>query len=468
MTSRLDEVKFSDLTDLGDALRTHAGKGRYIHFSRQNKRLGVNTKSHHGDPKGVYFYPVDWLLASRRFHAGDQWGTNMPYWFICDIDLSKPGLDLDTLTVEKARELGERNGWWDQFSEMSSFAAQPAPGQISKALWAYLKGLNSASTIGNIKHMSWLRSLKGEAWIKDTQGVVMIYEPSQVCVLDPRCMRLVDSGQQPELNTGNSDTFVYWRKVVVQIMTDLARNHGGEVKWQRGIPIMTASGQGWKFVLNWDRYWGGVQLVAETEMGSAHERHVVTWKELKALDVPEIEERIEEWLIACENFDGEDVQFTPYLSREQVSDYLKSQFVGLTDTDVPVEWDVSNSTHMLWGELKRTGGMPPVNTMARVGVDDDSAWIRLDIKINSRLLLSVNNAPLDDFHTMFWKELSPERVGEFRIELTRAGYWDIFLGWIGHYSGLAILEPYEDKFLNCKEKRELYRLIDLHFCRLSL
>ena len=52
-------------------------------------KMGINPKSMWQDPKGVYFYPVNWLLSgTERITSGQQHGINYPYYYIADINLN--------------------------------------------------------------------------------------------------------------------------------------------------------------------------------------------------------------------------------------------------------------------------------------------------------------------------------------------------------------------------------------------
>jgi len=98
----LSELTWYDRSPLTSVLK--ANRGRWIHFTNTPK-LGVNVRSMwDSGPKGVYFYPVDYLLTKTdRMKDGLQYGFNFKYYFLCDLDLSKPGIVLDEFTFEAFR-----------------------------------------------------------------------------------------------------------------------------------------------------------------------------------------------------------------------------------------------------------------------------------------------------------------------------------------------------------------------------
>lgn len=454
MRSRIDEVRFSDLTPLGDCLRRHYGKGRYVHFSKQNKRLGVNTKAHHMDPKGVYFYPVDYLLDSHKFEKGDQWATNWPYWFIVDIDFSLPGLNLDTLTMAEVDALAERNGWRDLDLEVSKYSPWniEKKDSVAKDTWQYLKAINQQG-------WTWAKTLRGLSWVKDSHGVIMSYEPEQVCVMNPRSMKLIETGQQDELHSGNDEKWIYWRRPITMVFNNMANKHGGQVVWKNKMPTLFVDGENWQFKVRFDEHWGGSRLVVETRMGRAEDRHTI--EKLRHYEIYTLQEKLESMLEPCKNFDGNDMRFDSFMTEGQVKEWLASQFT----TPLSLEWQISNSTHMMWGTHRSVAGHPAVSVECRVGVDDDDAWVKLDLRIANNLFVAINGVPLNELEDHFWKNL--EVISNVREDFEEEGLWEKFLGWVAHYSGLKFLEPYEEKFLNGRDKGELYGQIQRSFRRVG-
>lgn len=455
MRSRLDEFKFSDLTPLGEALRRHYGKGRYIHFSRQNKRLGVNTKAHHMDPKGVYFYPVDWLWDSNKFQKGDQWATNWPYWFIVEVDFSRPGLNLDTLTLPQVEMLAHTNGWSDVDLEVSRHApwAVEQQSSVAKDTWMYLKAINQLG-------WTWAKTLRGLGWVKDSNGVIMSYEPEQVCVMDPRAMKLIESGQQDELHAGNENKWEYFRRPVTMVMNQMADKHGGKVVWKNKMPTLVIAGDDWRYTVEFDQSWRGAALIVNIRLGRAEDRHTVD--RLHHYEIDTLQEKLETFLEACQNYSGNDLQFTPHMDEQAVEAWIKSKLTQRPNID----WKISNSTHVMWATHNDSAGSPPVNLEFMVGTDDDDAWAKVNLRINDNLFIAMSGFPLDEFEDKFWENIerfSHDKKQDFEDE----GLWEKFLGWVGHYSGLAILEPYEEKFLNSYDKGELYGQIQRSFRRVG-
>jgi hypothetical protein len=82
----------------------------YIHFTRVQK-LGVNPSAHklHRDVNGIYFYPASWFLSGAA--KPEQYGINMPYYYLVEINRSSNGVILNTITIDEVRSIAKRNGW---------------------------------------------------------------------------------------------------------------------------------------------------------------------------------------------------------------------------------------------------------------------------------------------------------------------------------------------------------------------
>jgi hypothetical protein len=87
-------------------------------------KIGVNPQSFWSDPRGVYCYPVDWLLSGHeRILSGNQYGMDFRYYYICDINLNDAnGVNLGTITWEQVEAIAARNGWLEQMRTFESLS----------------------------------------------------------------------------------------------------------------------------------------------------------------------------------------------------------------------------------------------------------------------------------------------------------------------------------------------------------
>lgn len=243
----LTELDWYERSPLADILRRH--RGRWVHFSRgapnrdiyqlhQNNQLlptpdrpantyssramkahqrqvsrinrmnatepvpkiGVNPRKFHRDPFGIYFYPVDWVLSgTEKLRRGDQYGQDMPVYHIADIDLSSPGVVLGSVRWEQVEEIAARNGWRDQ---LDAFRALPPeqqkatlprysnPDKPGAVLWHFVERLVAKG------ETTWAKAYRGLTYIRDDgNSIIHSNEPDQLLVLDPRIIKVVETGR---------------------------------------------------------------------------------------------------------------------------------------------------------------------------------------------------------------------------------------------------------------------------------
>lgn len=186
----------------GDAMRRHPNK--FIHFTDVRK-LGVNPQKTHRDPEGIYFYPIKWF--SR--HGSDfQYGSQMKYYYIVDIDLRQRGVvNLNTMTQKEAMQIAQRNGWGDYLLEAFETPERYLDGnQMEEHLWkrgvigAIFYGM--ADYLANKENWSWLKLFRGVRALYDIgYGIINRHEASQVIVLDKRLVDVVEFGENRERKT---------------------------------------------------------------------------------------------------------------------------------------------------------------------------------------------------------------------------------------------------------------------------
>lgn len=288
----LFEMDWYDKSPLTVVLKKYRGQGRWIHFggapnrdirsvkltpeperpgswSRQGERqyqrkltavrrqnavyqvpkLGVNPRSMWQDPKGVYFYPVDFLLSGfERIVSGNQYGLDRPFYYVCDLNLNDPnGVDLGTMTWADVEAIAQRNGWLDQMQEFR----QLPPEEQKKQLFSYSRPDLPGSFFWhfidrNVKDgkMTWNKAFRGVSYIRDPNlSIIHSNEPDQVLVLNPRLIKVLDAGENkaPIKAGGGSDQMEQWWYALLTVIKRVRGEYGGDLTWMKKRPSLKFS-----------------------------------------------------------------------------------------------------------------------------------------------------------------------------------------------------------------------------------
>lgn len=207
----------------------------YVHFSDIPK-LGINPKKRHGDPHGVFFYPVSWLKIHMRDHQY-QFATSKPYFFLAEIDKHGPGVfDLMNVRWDVVKSVANRNGWGKYLEAAKQGASvfsgsgsteSPIPRGVRRKSGAFFYGTadllaNSPKVFETLTGVTvdetwtWSKLLRGVKAMFDTGGgIINTNEPYQVVVIDPRAYRLVVQGENKQKD------FPSTKYVVEKVMADL-------------------------------------------------------------------------------------------------------------------------------------------------------------------------------------------------------------------------------------------------------
>jgi hypothetical protein len=472
---RLNEVSFADLTPLGESLKRHLGQNRYIHFTKgiqlpQQRspagpaKIGINPKKHHLDPPGVYFYPVDWLWNHEDFHDHQQFATNWPNWIIAELDLTSKGLDLSAISEKEIEALGERNGWLEEYK---SFEPNYSPRNgVAENMWDVLKSLNQRQGAARLQ---WLRSLRGLNWVKDTKGIILSNEPHQVCAINPRIIRIVESGKQPMIHQHEWEEYSYWRYALSKLFTTLEKEHGGKITWKNKFPTWKVAGENWSFALSWRDSWSMRGLVMEWQYGRSQDTSSISTRVMRDTRFDQLKEMIEERLLDVKNTTGDDIQFSSMISPIQAEELINKMMFEAGEA----EFEVFNKDRFLRASVKRKEGKKPeIETEFSVGVSDTEVWITCNITINGNRIFNLGKASPDEFEDKFWKAFkaysenivgyaptydSPKRINE--------NEWTAFLGWLFVRTGLFVFEDFENAYYEFENKSHLYGQINYTFDR---
>lgn len=208
-------------------------------------KLGINPKSQWRDPKGIYFYPVDWVLGySERIASANQFGLSYPYYYIADVELNDPGgINLATVTWAEVEAIAQRNGWYEQmmafrqlpFDEqkhkMFSYSRPDLPGSF---LWHFVDRMVQDGKI------TWTTAFRGISYIRDPNlAIIHSNEPDQLLVLAPRLIRNVQIGEnKTPIKPTEMDKPAQWTYAMLSIIKAVRGEVGGDLTWKDKKPTL--------------------------------------------------------------------------------------------------------------------------------------------------------------------------------------------------------------------------------------
>ena len=476
---RLDEVEFTEKTELGERLRPYIGKMCYVHFSKTNK-MGINPKKSHRDPYGVYAYGLDWLFSSKHFHDGELYGVDWPYVTIFRLEYNPDGIqNLGQMTWEYAEEIANRNGWLPEWQEIS----------ISKA------GRNCGdtfwNTVINLKdrvdlHMSSNRALKGIPYIHDTSGIIHHRERDQVVVFDPRTIRVMDhftntwsprfkpDGINPKYMsqpTGENYHFIS------KLFRDIRGDFGGNLVWRQQRPVLTFDHGGASFKLEYRANWTPY-LILECRFLRA--RREITIDKLREQSYDEIKRKIvnEVNVTATLQKKGKDIFFDPMLSEANCKTTLRA-LVNIPERQFSVEIDNHRKEFTMTAETTFVEDSNEIITIAWVSSpsisSDEDPRIGRSIQVNnSKVLSQYGRLDLKKARDLM-RENFEQHIASVKPD-SDAGWrfyfeedYKAFVGWLAKNCSVPDFEAEfaeEIRFydsLNDKRKREVHKDINRAF-----
>lgn len=349
-------------------------------------KMGINPRSMWKDPKGIYFYPVNWLLSGHeRIRIGQQHGINYRYYYIVELDLSDPnGINLDTVTWPQIEAIAKRNGWFDQMQEFRGLSPEDQtkhvdmhyarPDVPASFFWHFIDR--------NVKNgeMSWASAYKGVSFIRDPNlSIIHKNEPDQVLVLDPRIIKVVEFGENklPQ-NFSDQDKLTQWMHALLTIIKQVRGEYGGDIVWNKQRPTLTfAKGSG-RFTLTIPerRTMGSeVGLSLAYTYGRAEDSMYIEYKDLAKLSLPEIVQMI---ATRVEQIAGRktDLLFRPIMSIEEGKRLMINQMadhLGLSINTTIHNSDTQRyDSVMMLGDVQREINQVLIKTRCflRLGTND--------------------------------------------------------------------------------------------------
>lgn len=252
------EMDFYDRSPIVPILKKYRDK--WVHFSRGVRpkfdsaekssipHIGINYKSHHGDPKGIYFYPISYILSGvEKVLSGRQYGLDFEFFYICDIDQSTPGINLGTINWIGISQLAYKNGWGEFYTE---FREKPLDEQksllnrwvdINKPgafLWGFVDYMDNHKIINKNK------AYRGMNWIYDpNNSIIHSNEPHQILVLNPEIIKIIYSSSTKSNHKEELET--EYKTVIINLFKKIRGEYGnGIISWKYKVPSLTFSVNG--------------------------------------------------------------------------------------------------------------------------------------------------------------------------------------------------------------------------------
>jgi hypothetical protein len=463
---RLDEMSYTERSPLMDVFR--ANRGRWIHFS-QIPKLGINPKKSHDDPVGIYFYPVDFLLTDfHRMEDGSQFGLSWPYYFLCDLDLSAPGLTLSSTTAADVTALAERNGWKplldayeaapeDERAKMLTFHARQGHLSPGAFLWAFLDQQQKE------KRITWNRALKGLAYVRDDGNkIIHSYEPDQIVVFDPRIIKnatIHENKAGDSLQSHKTDKKEAWVHALKKIFEMTANEVGGAIAWNKKMPELHLRRDNCTFRFYFSDF--SQTIYCEFTHGRAKDSKSTKIRDRKVADVArELVGWVDE-VIARDT----DLTWTPPLSEDDAR-YQIAHGVMASAHDLVFDTEVNNtyskSLSVTADYVNKRTKRAVVDTRVAMFIREEEIAETVSCRVNDTRVVSFSHVPVDPEDTMaalvtlcdeFEKALrsrsqfmGPDSDSWRRRSFRYRDDWAAFLGWFVENCGVSFNGLLHERF----------------------
>lgn len=463
---RLDEMGYMERSPLMDVFR--ANRGRWIHFS-QIPKLGINPKKSHDDPIGIYFYPVDFLLTDfHRMVDGSQFGLSWPYYFLCDLDLSAPGLTLSTTSSADVNALAARNGWkplLDAYeaapeaerASMVTYHARKASLSPGAFLWAFLDQQQKE------KRISWNRALKGLSYVRDDgNSIIHSYEPDQIVVFDPRIIRnasLHENKTGDALQAHKTDKKEAWVFALKKIFEGVSAEVGGKLVWKDKMPELHAEVDHCSFRFYFSAF--SQSIYCEFKHGRAKDSKSTKIRDRK---VAEIVQELVGWVNEVVGRDN-DLTWDPPMSEED-GRYQISYGVMASPRDLVFDTEINNtyskSVSVTADYVSKRTKRAVIDTRVAMFIREETVEETVSCRVNDTSVVSFKYIPVDPqdsfgaLHTLcdeFEQALrsrsqfmGPDSDSWRRRSFRYRDDWAAFLGWFVENCGVSFNGLLQERF----------------------
>jgi hypothetical protein len=324
----LMEYEFTHRTTLMRDVAKYVGQGLFIHFGTTPK-LGINPTATHGDPAGVYFYPLDWLVAQGKFLEGNQYAVDRPFWTIVRLTATN-GVVFSKLNEFELENIAARQNWPDWAAFKASHSVSGKPEGWASLFWMNVTRLN--------RSLSPNRALRGIPYIYDDGfGIIHGGERAQLLVIDPRAMQVVATGKQ---SSGNNKLMNDHEHSFVQMLKRFRGEFGGTLFWKRKLPTLSFDHRGAHFDFTWFASSFAAYLKIDARWGRATKQITMTEYNFSQKPMAETEQFFRDFIerIATLAAKKRDLFFTPILTEQQCRDGLAkvidpSMFEIVTEID---------------------------------------------------------------------------------------------------------------------------------------
>lgn len=428
---KINEVELRYKSRLIDQLEKYKGQGLWVHFilSKDEKgkvinKFGINPHPDHGDPAGIYFYYLDWLLDHPNFLQGDQYATERNNWVVVRLKPDATGIDLGKVRPERLLNiLGVENE--DEHID-------------SELFWKVLNHRADKNAV-----------LSGIPYILDPNlGIIHWNEPYQLLVRDVRCIAIVDRGTQykggpDKIHSRNvRDGEMVENNIVVEFLKEVRKLYGGNIVWKDREPSLAFSHSGAEFVITspnrYSRY-----IAMECRWGRAHHNTSVplsnytdTTKSMQSL-VDYFTKTIEQVSQYAKR--EKDMFFTPKVSEREIITGIKS----ITRSPVKITTEIRNDSSLLqvFAEREYQEGKAALVSRIVVTTRTDSIEWSAYIKINQYHMLSVSATTLDGLVQKIPMDITSRLADFSKGGYGRYFYYDedkeAFVGWMAEHSCIA-------------------------------
>lgn len=392
-------------------------RARKMNGTERVPKIGVNPSaglsrsgrafrpvSTHGDPIGVYFYPVDFLFtASDRLRRGGQFGLNFNYYYVCRIDKSGGGIDLSRLSMDSIANLADANGWLDQWEE---FMAKPEDERlqilglafkkekgVGSFFWAFMQRVMHAENLG------WNKLLKTVTYIEDPGlGIIHSHEPAQIVALRPDIIRVIEQGEteparKPD-QLSHQDTRIEWEFAMKNLFKRIRGEYGGEVTFKNKEPTLVFKAGSAEFTCL-GRYERGPTLHVTYQQGRATGSVYMDSSRFSSKTTEEIVEDLQKVVTRVARRKS-DLVFQPSLS---IDDAVKVLTRAFGQTPTRTETEIRNEASQINVTAEIVAGTDRIKTMGRLNlrIRPDELSLTGSIEINNKPILSIYAPNHDEY-----------------------------------------------------------------------
>lgn len=427
----LFEVDWNERSPLSKEIKRYSDK--WIHFTngiRQNgkvfPKIGINpSMPFHSDPPGIYFYPVKFILGdSERVRKGNQYGLDMPFYYIADINM-RNGLHLGSMSESQVEKVVSRNNLQDEYEQFDKNLVSPG-----KRFWEFVR------TMVAHKKTTWLKALKGIDYIHDDSGIIHFNEPEQILVLNPRIIKIIKQGENKSSREIDLDKEEAWQHTFKDLFKMLRGEFGGNLSWKDNKQILHFSTDNADYTIQQLWSWEGPRLQIEYKQDRATGIFSIR-DEFKTQDLENIIEKIRN-KIKIISRRKTDLLFEPIMSINEAKEKLGNI------TNIPIEFDteIQNERKIIFVKGETKSGI--VQVIVHCSIKEDDFKMGFVIRVNDRSMANIdieNENYVEASHNLK-KELENStksvRPGGYGRTFHREEDADAFSGFLIHNAEISL------------------------------